>query len=170
MKKNGFTLIELLAVIAVLAIILLIAVPQVLSTINDSTKASLKSSAQMIWDAAEECIMKNQIDSTLCAIPTVQTTTAGYSGYNNMTGLPGLPAGKITAPASVIANWAVLPAMTTFAGTYMVELNITTPTSPTVYRVYVSNTTSKAVGLFNGGSDKYCWIASKNGAATCPNS
>ena len=165
MKKNGFTLIELLAVIAVLAIILLIAVPQVLSTIATSKDASLKASAQLVWDTAEECITKNSIDTSFCTLPTV-ATTAGYAGFNNMTGLPGLPAGKTTAPASVIGNWATLPTLTNFAGTYMVEFNAN---ATTIYRVYVSNDTSKALTTFSAPTTRNCYIASKTGAATCAN-
>ena len=47
-KKIGFTLIELLAVIVILAIILVIAVPKIMNTIKDTTKASFESSAKMV--------------------------------------------------------------------------------------------------------------------------
>ena len=47
-KRNGFTLVELLAVIVILAIILVIAVPQIMSTIDDATKASIEASAKMV--------------------------------------------------------------------------------------------------------------------------
>ena len=47
-KRNGFTLVELLAVIVILAIILVIAVPQIMSTIDDATRASLESSVKMV--------------------------------------------------------------------------------------------------------------------------
>lgn len=47
-KRNGFTLVELLAVIVILAIILVIAVPQIMSTIDDATQASLESSVKMV--------------------------------------------------------------------------------------------------------------------------
>ena len=47
-KRNGFTLVELLAVIVILAIILVIAVPQIMSTIDDATQASFESSAKMV--------------------------------------------------------------------------------------------------------------------------
>ena len=49
-RKNnkGFTLVELLAVIVILAIILVIAVPKIMNTINDATKASFESSAKMV--------------------------------------------------------------------------------------------------------------------------
>ena len=47
-KKRGFTLVELLAVIVILAIILVIAVPKIMNTIKDTTKASFESSAKMV--------------------------------------------------------------------------------------------------------------------------
>jgi len=60
MKKNikrkqvkGFTLVELLAVIVILAIILVIAVPKIMNTIKDATKASLESSAKMVASQVE---------------------------------------------------------------------------------------------------------------------
>ena len=47
-KRNGFTLVELLAVIVILAIILVIAVPKIMTTIDDATRASLESSVKMV--------------------------------------------------------------------------------------------------------------------------
>ena len=47
-KMKGFTLVELLAVIVILAIILVIAVPKIMNTIKDTTKASFESSAKMV--------------------------------------------------------------------------------------------------------------------------
>ena len=47
-KRNGFPFVELLAVIVILAIILVIAVPQIMSTIDDATRASLESSVKMV--------------------------------------------------------------------------------------------------------------------------
>ena len=52
-KKNGFTLVELLAVIVILAIILVIAVPSIMNTIEDSRKGAIESSVKMIASAAE---------------------------------------------------------------------------------------------------------------------
>ena len=52
-KRNGFTLVELLAVIVILAIILVIAVPQIMSTIDDAREASLESSVKMVAAQAE---------------------------------------------------------------------------------------------------------------------
>lgn len=53
MSKKGFTLVELLAVIVILAVILVIALPQLLSTIDDARGASLISSAKLIAASAE---------------------------------------------------------------------------------------------------------------------
>ena len=47
-NRNGFTLVELLAVIVILAIILVIAVPKIMTTIDDATRASLESSVKMV--------------------------------------------------------------------------------------------------------------------------
>ena len=52
-KKSGFTLVELLAVIVILAIILVIAVPQIMDTINSARQASLESSVKMVAAQAE---------------------------------------------------------------------------------------------------------------------
>ena len=54
MNNKGFSMIELLAVIVILAIILVIAVPQIMSTIKDTTKASLESSAKMVAAQVEK--------------------------------------------------------------------------------------------------------------------
>ena len=47
-KEKGSTLVEFLAVIVILAIILVIAVPQIMNVIKDTTKASFESSAKMV--------------------------------------------------------------------------------------------------------------------------
>lgn len=52
-KRNGFTLVELLAVIVILAIILVIAVPQIMTTIDNARQASLESSVKMVAAQAE---------------------------------------------------------------------------------------------------------------------
>lgn len=52
--KKGFTLIELLAVIIILAILMVVAVPNVLSTLNDAKEKTFKTQAQSIWKAAEQ--------------------------------------------------------------------------------------------------------------------
>ena len=52
--KNGFTLIELLAVIIILAILMVVAVPNVLSTLNDAKEKTFVTQAQSIWKGAEQ--------------------------------------------------------------------------------------------------------------------
>ena len=52
-KRNGFTLVELLAVIVILAIILVIAVPQIMKTIDNARLGSLESSVKLIAASAE---------------------------------------------------------------------------------------------------------------------
>ena len=51
--RRGFTLVELLAVIVILAVILVIAVPSIMSTITESRKGALASSAKLIASSAE---------------------------------------------------------------------------------------------------------------------
>ncbi len=52
-KKNGFTLIELLAVIVILGIIMLIAIPNVISTLDKNKKDTMLKDAQRMVSAAE---------------------------------------------------------------------------------------------------------------------
>ena len=52
-KKNGFTLIELLAVIVILGIIMLIAIPNIISTLDKNKKDTLLKDAQRMVSAAE---------------------------------------------------------------------------------------------------------------------
>ena len=58
-NKKAFTLVELLAVIVILAIILVIAVPSIISTITESRKGSLISSAKLIASSAETTKLSN---------------------------------------------------------------------------------------------------------------
>ena len=56
MKKNGFTLIELAAVIMILGIIMLIAVPIVLNTIENSKKGAAERSAESYLHTVETTV------------------------------------------------------------------------------------------------------------------
>ena len=58
--RRGFTLVELLAVIVILAVILVIAVPSIMSTIAESRKGALASSAKLIASSAETAYISNQ--------------------------------------------------------------------------------------------------------------
>ena len=59
-NKKAFTLVELLAVIVILAVILVIAVPSIMSTITESRKGALASSAKLIASSAETAYISNQ--------------------------------------------------------------------------------------------------------------
>ncbi len=63
-KKKGFTLIELLAVIIILAVIALIAVPLVMSTINDAKKGAAINSGYGYINALENSLAAKMIEDT----------------------------------------------------------------------------------------------------------
>jgi type IV pilus assembly protein PilA len=60
-KKNAFTLVELLAVIAVLGLILIIAVPKITNTMENSKKKTLVLTAKSIARSAEEQYIENEM-------------------------------------------------------------------------------------------------------------
>lgn len=64
-KNKGFTLVELLAVITVLGILTMIAVPNVLSTINNNKKNSFLMDAKRMVAKASELIASNKDDRNL---------------------------------------------------------------------------------------------------------
>ena len=79
-KKNGFTLVELLAVIVILAIILVIAVPSIMNTIEDSRKGALESSTKMIASAAETQKMTKETLGQEFTGGDCMASTATWSG------------------------------------------------------------------------------------------
>ena len=62
--KKGFTLIELLAVIIILAILMVVAVPNILSSLNDAKLTTFKTQAQSIWKSAEQQYLKDSLAGT----------------------------------------------------------------------------------------------------------
>ena len=84
-KENGFTLVELLAVIVVLAIILIIASPQISSTIKESKLKAMRDIAITIATNAEREYMvktsKNQEGSTI----TCESLVDMSDDYGNCT-------------------------------------------------------------------------------------
>ena len=115
MKKlnKGFTLIELLAVIAILAIILLIAVPKVLSTVATSKTNSARSSAQMVWKAAENCLAMHEVDSTSCEVGDTGFASPAVTGKVVLDNL-GTFGGTYTV---VVTSGAVVSVTATTSGT-----------------------------------------------------
>ncbi len=58
-KKNGFTLIELLAVVVILGVLMLVAIPNVVSTLEKNKRDSFISDAKLAISAAEYTIRAN---------------------------------------------------------------------------------------------------------------
>ena len=81
MTKNtmkGFTLVELLAVIVILAIILVIAVPQIMKTIDEAREGAFSSSAKLIAASAERMYLENEtlgITEEISCSDVVETTS-----------------------------------------------------------------------------------------------
>ena len=87
-NKKGFTLIELLAVVVILGIIMLIAVPNILSTLEKNKKETFLKDAQVLAGAAEYKISSdtsvpepdtyNIIIFKLSDLPTAALTESPY--------------------------------------------------------------------------------------------
>ena len=81
-NKKGFTLVELLAVIVILAIILVIAVPQIMTTIEESRKAAFISNAKLIAKSAENRDLENTtlgLNETISCADVVKLSLKDYA-------------------------------------------------------------------------------------------
>ena len=88
MNKKGFTLIELLAVIIILAILMIIAVPNILTTLQTAREQAFKTQAQSIWKAAEQQFIIDSMTGSgfTCYMDTATTEnkTAGKASTLNL--------------------------------------------------------------------------------------
>ena len=75
-NKKGFTLVELLAVIVILAIILVIAVPQIMKTIDSARLGAFRSTAKLLLTQAEK---QHLVDQTL-KVDEGNIDTVTYNG------------------------------------------------------------------------------------------
>lgn len=80
--KKGFTLIELLAVIVILAIISSIAIPIVLSIIEDTDKTALEHSVEMYLEAVELSVANMQLNVTSLQDGSYKILNDGSLCYN----------------------------------------------------------------------------------------
>ena len=62
MKKNGFTLVELIAVITIIAIVLLVAIPQITSTMSNTSIKEQENFEHDIENAAASYIENNWVN------------------------------------------------------------------------------------------------------------
>ena len=134
MKKinnKGFTLVELLAIIIILAIILMITIPAVLGTIENSKKKSIENQAVAVkkwWNTTKA---SDELDPATAVIS--QSPTASWS--------------CITTATAALAK---------ISGTDFV---ISTTGAPASDSASVSGTTCSAVRINNG--DVEIWLVTK---------
>lgn len=100
LKKNkGFTLIEIIVVIVILAVLMAVAVPSVMSYINEGKKAKYETVARGAMVNAQVQLAKAQTNgnSTEAAMSVAASLTNEDSGDLEVTKIEPVGTGKITA-------------------------------------------------------------------------
>ena len=81
LNSSGFTLIELLAVITIMGILMMVAIPAVSRTIENSRRDSFATIAQNYINSVRNSVLADELKC--------ETTTAGTGQYNNAIGNNG---------------------------------------------------------------------------------
>ena len=81
LNNKGFTLIELLAVIVILALIMVIAIPNVLNSINDSRVSAIHSKAKSIVSWYSDTLLSQQMMNKTDIITAADRTADGSTAW-----------------------------------------------------------------------------------------
>ena len=163
-KKNGFTLVELLAVIVIMGLILVIVVPKITQTIQNSKKKTLELTAKNIAKSAEEKYIENDIlgleeeiscesileisnnDYSLCILSFSEDGDASVSikGKGRYKGLYVCDGTKVEAEATdnqceSLSSFKVVPA-SYVAASSLIGLGVTPGSNTNVFTQLVEDT------------------------------
>lgn len=85
LNRKGFTLIELLAVITIMGILMIVAVPAMSRTIENSRRGTFANTAQSYVNAVKNAVAANELS---CGGKDIQEAGAGYyyTGFTTGTG------------------------------------------------------------------------------------
>ena len=158
LNNKGFTLIELLAVIVILALIMVIAIPQVLNSINNSRVSALHSEARSIVDAYSNAYMSDQLASSTGELSVI----TGTINKGVKVGATGNASWKCINDVEGFATWAGLKETEyKLSGTAPAGTKSGTTLSNAIGTV--SSSTCSAVRKINDGKIEIFLVANPNG-------